>query len=344
MFQNFKDDMTFENNVSPLPSEHPVPGLARPLHIVINKNSGTVLNKGEDWIRDRIDTILSGKTGDIHMVEGKDITGILESLMARNDGDILIGGGDGTIAACAHLFMNQEVDDKEDRDKIAFGVLPLGTMNLLAGDLGVPSDPEEAMTAYHSLKTMQIDVASVNGHYFLCNAAIGMIPEASIAREEVRKSPSLSSWSSLAAAIVGGLDQSMRRSMRITINNRHKKIRTNVLVVANNAYTMAPTSASERLKRESLRDGLLAVYSARPRALFAAFRLLARLVTGGWQADPAIHRFHVRQMRVTLEDKTTMLALDGEPIEMQSPLSFEIHPRALNLLIPTGPTSLQKDD
>jgi diacylglycerol kinase family enzyme len=83
----------------------------------------------------------------------------------REDPDLLIViGGDGTILAAAEAFLGT---------KTALAIVPGGTVNQLARDLGIPLDPAGAVAALASGALRAIDVGMVNGRAFLCTSFIG---------------------------------------------------------------------------------------------------------------------------------------------------------------------------
>ncbi|OYW79126.1 MAG: diacylglycerol kinase, partial [Asticcacaulis sp. 32-58-5] len=144
-------------------------------NILINKRSGTVLNMGEPAIESAIET--SGiEVAELCFCEPQDMADTL-TRMAKSEAPLLIGGGDGTIRETAAALVGR---------KKAFGVLPFGTMNLMAKDLGLNS-LQAALKAYADGHEVQaVDAGFVNGELFLCCASIGTMPQASVFREENR--------------------------------------------------------------------------------------------------------------------------------------------------------------
>ena len=145
-------------------------------NILINRKSGTVLNMGEPAIEAAI-TASEIPVAELCMSEPDDMQANLERLSKRPE-RLLIGGGDGTIRETAKYLAAH---------KKAFGVLPFGTMNLLAVDLGFTSLATGAWTPMpgaHCEQTM--DAGFVNGEIFLCCASIGTMPQASVYREARR--------------------------------------------------------------------------------------------------------------------------------------------------------------
>jgi diacylglycerol kinase family enzyme len=82
------------------------------------------------------------------------------------------GGGDGTSGTVAAVLVDTNV---------ALGVLPMGTRNPFAKDLGNPLDRKPAVRTLFTGRIDCVDVAEVNGRVFVNNSSIGIYPQ--IARE-----------------------------------------------------------------------------------------------------------------------------------------------------------------
>ena len=93
---------------------------------------------------------------------------------------VLVAGGDGTANAVAGALVGSAV---------TLGILPLGTLNHLAKDLGIPLTLEEAIdTAVHG-EELLIDVGMVNGRAFLNNSSLGIYPHLVRHRDRQRQHP-----------------------------------------------------------------------------------------------------------------------------------------------------------
>lgn len=80
---------------------------------------------------------------------------------------VIVGGGDGTLSESVDHFLGKDT---------VFAFLPLGTANSFARTLGVPLDLEGATDVVARGEPRRIDLASINGDYFLNNAALGLAP------------------------------------------------------------------------------------------------------------------------------------------------------------------------
>src|SRR5205085_4914339 len=96
-----------------------------------------------------------------------DIRAITRRAIADGVETIVAAGGDGTINAVA-----AEVADSGR----TLGVLPLGTLNHFAKDLGIPLDLERAVQVITRGRVAPVDVAEVNGRVFVNNSSLGIYP------------------------------------------------------------------------------------------------------------------------------------------------------------------------
>jgi diacylglycerol kinase family enzyme len=171
-------------------------------------------------------------------------------------------------------------------------VVPLGTRNHFARDLGLdPGDPVAALDGFDAPER-RVDVGRVNGRVFLNNVSLGAYAAA------VHEEGSLMRW----------LLRFRRSPLRLGIDGDERKVL--VLLVGNNDYDAAG-------RRERLDAGTLSAYALE----HAPFLRLHRETTLG-------ARFVVRARRAWVR-----AAIDGEPVELDSPLRFELEPRALRVRV-----------
>jgi diacylglycerol kinase family enzyme len=235
---------------------------------------------------------------------------------------VAAGGGDGTINAVASVMVDSGVP---------FGVLPLGTLNHFAKDLGIPLDVEAAVRNLATGMPVKVDVGEVNGRIFLNNSSLGLYPDIVRDREKQQRRLGRGKWPAAAWAALAALRRYPFLSMRLDVNGERLARRTPFVFIGNNAYTMEGLSIGERAR---LDEGVLSLYVAqRPTRLgllrFAFDALLGRLgqerdfdvlTAPGFDIDT--HRRHL------------FVATDGEVTEMSPPLRYRMRPGALTVLVP----------
>ena len=293
--------------------------------ILINKSSGTVLRLGEERVRSLIEERLGGHMVSLELLETKDIISSLQKLADKRPSGVIIGGGDGTAVCAAEILGPAQVP---------FAVLPLGTMNLLAQDLGAAATFEHTVERFEKLVHDEIDVGVVNGRMFLCSAVIGLVPEGAVAREALREEITFDALSDFIGTIKRGLTGDLKNRLYLKSRPEDKAfpIETTSLIISNNSFMQNPVDADKRFLRPTLVDGKLAVYSAAPRDIMDGLKIALRLWQGDWQEHESIRSFETSQLIVETEDKNILVSLDGEPLEMQSPLIFTIKPRNIPVM------------
>src|SRR3982751_1503854 len=137
--------------------------------VIVNRAAGLAQAK-----KDELDTELVDLFS-VHGVKARVVhfngTTPLEELAraATDDPDevVVAGGGDGTISSVAGTLVGT--------GKV-LGVLPVGTLNHFAKDLGLPLDLDGAVQAIVRGKVREVDVAEVNGNIFINNSSLGIYP------------------------------------------------------------------------------------------------------------------------------------------------------------------------
>jgi diacylglycerol kinase family enzyme len=199
-----------------------------------------------------------------------------------------VAGGDGSLAAVAAVALERD---------LPFVVVPLGTRNHFARDLGLdPDDPIAALDAFEG-RERRVDVGRVNGRVFLNNVSLGAYA-ATVHEEGAGALAPLTRW----------LLRFRRSPLRLQVDGEERKVL--VLLVGNNEY-------DGRGSRERLDAGTLSAYALEHGRFF---RLRRDTEVGT--------RFvvHARLPRV-------QAAVDGEPDELDSPLRFELERCALRVRI-----------
>ncbi|MBL4803559.1 MAG: diacylglycerol kinase [Alphaproteobacteria bacterium] len=299
--------------------------MADTYNILINQQSGTALAAGQEKIeRWFSDSGLNVKN--LCFAASEDIQEQHSRFLDTNT-PLLIGGGDGTIASIAPACI---------KHKKPFGILPMGTMNLLAKDLGIPDTSQAAIKAYAEnavVKTM--DAGFVNDELFLCNASLGAIPETTKIREGHRSMSETVIAPRLALFVMEHLDEMHHRPYGLHLGKGKKiKIKTPMLVIANNCYEDSGYNRDHSFKRESLNANIMGVYSSQPYTFWDKIRFFLRLSQGGWKKDPIVKEWRSSSVKITSKNETELVALDGENRKLKTPLMFRIEHNGLQVLVP----------
>src|SRR4051794_30612385 len=121
----------------------------RRVAVVINARSGGLLGR-EQAAEEVAERLEAAGLEAILIAEdaAPDLDARLDLALATGAEAIIVGGGDGTISAAAQRLAGTAT---------ALGILPLGTMNMLAKDLGIPLDLTAAAAALAAGTTRVID-------------------------------------------------------------------------------------------------------------------------------------------------------------------------------------------
>lgn len=238
---------------------------------------------------------------------------------------VVAAGGDGTVQQVAACLMGTS---------IPLGVLPLGTMNNVAFNLGIPEDLEQACQILTKGHLRQIDMGLVNGRPFLEVVTIGAATEMAGIGEATRHQGLRGVWQGVMQAV-----QLMKRLRRSAITLTYAGHRTHkyvweVTIVNMPIYGLRFTpAASARMD-----DGFLDVILTRHPSLRSYLWYYVLLLFGKQQPNPQIQWLRVRTLDITSPVRLP-IAMDDYPIGL-TPAHISIIPHALTVMMPAEGTPL----
>jgi diacylglycerol kinase family enzyme len=255
---------------------------------------------------------------------GADITGMVRNAVREGVTGVVAGGGDGTLNGVAQGLCNTEVP---------MAVLPIGTLNHLARDLGVPLDISRAIEAIDHSREVAIDLGQVNGRIFLNNSIIGLYPAYYFARDR-RERRGWRKWRAIASALVSVIRGNPTLRVRLVADGRPLERRTPYILVANNEHRMEGYRLGER---ERLDCGMLWIYVMRPLSRWGMIRLAFSILLGLFDKRNDFEVFAAHSMRVESHRRRLGVALDGDVVRMAMPLEYRSLPGALHVMRPVPP-------
>ncbi len=297
--------------------------MTAPIEIVVNEGSGAA--SGESDIKSEVEKAFAANDLQANIsvaASGEDMMN-LAGKAAESDARIVVaGGGDGTISGVASKIIGT--------DKI-FGILPLGTLNHFSKDLNIPPDLTEAARVIAAGHTKQIDVGEVNGQIFINNSSIGLYPNI-VRRREKQQRLGRGKWSAAFWAAANVLRRYPFLNIKLIIDGKEITRKTPFLFVGNNEYEMDFLNIGTR---KCLDDGKLSVYLLHKTGRAGLLMLAARSLFGVMHRAKDFESLSVENFQIeTRRKKTLLVAYDGEVSQMQSPLCYKIHPKALTVLVP----------
>ena len=237
---------------------------------------------------------------------------------------VVAGGGDGTVSSVAGELIDT---------RVPLGVLPLGTLNHFAKDLGLPLDLEKAVDVIANGCKTSVDAAEVNGRVFINNSSTGIYPDIVVERERLREQ-GRRKWIALAIATGKVLRKYPGVVVRLSTDAGTETFRTPFLFVANNEYQVEGISLGRRAR---LDQGRLYAYVA-PRVHARDLpKLAASAILGRAAGNPSLRAFATTELEVDIRGRRMLrVALDGEVFYMPLPLRYRIRRAALEVMTPAA--------
>jgi diacylglycerol kinase (ATP) len=215
----------------------------------------------------------------------------------------------------------------------ALGVLPTGTVNVWAREMGIPLDRAKASEILVHGQTRRIDLGKVNGRYFLLMVGIGFDGEVTqaVERKPLKRLGVLGYV--LAALWFGPGYLGFPLTLRV---DDAEPVRTRALqIVIGNTQLYGGAFKFTWLARCD--DGLLDLCMVYKRGLFGRFVVLGDFV---WRHER--RRLWVRYntfKKVVIETKEPVaIQIDGDPAG-HTPVTFEVAPGALKVIVPQDVSS-----
>ena len=306
--------------------------------LVMNGSAGSVAGADPEERLKTLAAELQKATGhppvEATTAKGKDLAQAVEHAAAGAADVVVIAGGDGTVSYAAPILRKH--------GKI-LAIVPLGTYNLLARDLEIPLETEDAIATLASGVVREIDVATVNGHMFLCQSGFGLFSGVAYARQKFRKKSMLGKWAQSAMAFADAAWRLRRVGITVRADGVKHRFRTLAMLVAINTYHRNP---GKMLQRDRLDGGKFALYSVRYRTVAGLILFAVKLVLGRWHKDERLDILASRHLVVTSRRRRNRtlrrrlaITADGELLFMNTPITYEILPRALKILAPAPPPS-----
>jgi diacylglycerol kinase family enzyme len=257
--------------------------------------------------------------------DGPELAALAERAAHGDAEHVVAGGGDGTINAVATAII--------DSGK-TLGVLPLGTMNHFAKDLGIPLDLDAAVGTVVAGHATRVDVGDVNGRVFLNNSSLGLYPRVIQARRRQQRL-GWHKWPAYLWAAIGVLRRYPFLDVRLSVGGTEVGGRTPFVFVGNNAYDMERFTVGSRA---CLDGGTLSLYTTSHAGRLGLISLALRALLGGLRQDRDFLACSATDVWVGTRRTRLRVALDGEVTIMEPPLHYRIRPGALRVLVPVPAT------
>jgi diacylglycerol kinase (ATP) len=260
-----------------------------------------------------------GETADIFVTErvghARDLA---LAAIRRGTTRIVVWGGDGTVNEVASVLAFGSVP---------MGIVPAGSGNGLAWELGVPSDATLALERALGGSLRTIDVGEIEGRYFVNVAGIGF--DAYVATRFAAASNRRRGFATYVWLTARSLLDFQTEEYRVTADGECRAMRALLVVLANgtefgNHIPIAP--------RARVDDGMLDLVVVTERGRLHTIGQMPRLLAGRIERSPLWSSRQARE--VTVEGHRPLLFhVDGEPVQGGTRLVARVHARALRVCV-----------
>lgn len=295
--------------------------------IVLNRGSGSA---EKDEVRRTIEAELmavSRRHRFVPVAKGGIVQACQQAarLAAEHGGILVAAGGDGTINCAAQAALGQDCP---------LGLIPQGTFNLFARQLGLPLEAAEATRAVLRAQPEPVQVGLVNQRVFLVNASVGLYPKLLADREAVKQKLGRRRWIAMLSALKSLLEWRLRLVLDAELDGELRQLRTASVFLCNNRLQLQRLGMDEALV-EQVGEGRLACLLLPPLGVWSKLRMAVAAVLGRLGAEREVQSLALRSLGVAARSARRLkVATDGEVQWMQLPLRFTVAPRPLRVMLP----------
>lgn len=259
---------------------------------------------------------------EVRQVSGSELEAALDEVAASEAELLVAAGGDGTISTAA---------GKMWRANKVLGVLPAGTVNLVARSLKIPLELEEAARALAEGDVLEADIATANGTPFMHQFSVGLQTELVKEREQLTYGSRFGKMLASFRAALAAISRPPRFEVGVDLGQGSQTRVLSGLAISNNPYGEGHLPYADRLDQ-----GILGIYSAAPLTMGAAARLTTDLMMGSWRANDDFKEDTAEGVVLEFSGRRrpSQAVLDGELIPLEERIEITLHRKALRILRP----------
>jgi diacylglycerol kinase family enzyme len=281
-----------------------------------------ILNVKGGSAEDARKVLESSDAVEVHAVEPGAIASTINEVVGAGNDRVLVSGGDGTIATAAAALLETPAE---------LAILPGGTLNHFARDLGISTDAKEALELAVEGASRGVDIGLVNGRVFLNTSSVGAYVRFVRIRERLERRFGYRAASAFAALRL--LFQWTTYAVELEVEGEPRIYRTPLVFIGVGERELQVPTLGSRVK-DGKRGLHVIVVRGRSRARLFAITLAA--VARGVEAvarTPELDAYLVDRCRISVR-RPTRVALDGELESMQTTLEYELRRDALHVVCP----------
>ena len=254
------------------------------------------------------------------LAKGLDLEQLARDAIAGGADCLGMAGGDGSQALVASIAIEHD---------IPFVCVTAGTRNHFALDLGLDrEDPRGSMDAFRDAVQRRIDYAMVGDRLFVNNVSLGVY--ATIVQQDSYRDAKRETSRTLLPEMLGSTAEPF--DLQFTTPDGTEVDGAFLIMVSNNPYVLGPSV--DVSQRRSLETGTLGVFAVNAASGAEAARLMAASAVGLRALAPGWHEFTCESFEVRSRSGSAFAGVDGEALDLPTPLRFSIHASGLRVLVP----------
>lgn len=303
---------------------------ALPITVLMNAGSGSG-DKAD--ARAAITEAIAGTGRELEILVARrprDIPDLARRAAERRACILAAAGGDGTLNAVAAVAWERG---------LPLGVIPLGTFNYFARDLGIPLAPGDAARVLAAGVPRRVAAGFVNGHIFLNNASFGLYRRLIEERETHKQRFGRNRLVALYSALTTLLHRHRSYLLHLEINGQPASFSTLSVFFGRNALQLERLGLDEAL---CVARGELAILAVRDVGRLSMLGLMLRGAVGLLESatdlrQSCARRVEVKQVELAGRGRRLKVAIDGEIVQCPLPLVIESIAGAVEVMVPAEP-------
>lgn len=289
---------------------------------------GAASRSGTDWL-ERQDPARTALYGGFAAVDGDDWSGAVQAAVAQGAECVAVAGGDGTLRRAVRAVVDSGA---------VLGIIPTGTGNAVATELGIPSDPDQALLSLSVPgEVKQVDLGEVEGLPFVNVVTLGLT---SLVARELRDQPKdvMGKWAYLPA-LVSAFQKVKPLAVTVEAGDERYEGRALQVVVSvtrnhGGPFATTPTAAHD--------DGLLSTYVVTAEGRAGLLLYATALMVGRHTALTTVWTAESPEVVVTPSIPRTFV-VDGDRMSFDS-VRAKALPRVVRVFTPASESLLAADE
>ncbi|MGE5679267.1 MAG: diacylglycerol/lipid kinase family protein [Bacillota bacterium] len=290
--------------------------------LILNKNAGTSSDEKDNV--DNLKSIFSSYNikAETFFPEGEEIKKTVKELINEDFDIVAAAGGDGTLNSVASVLAGTNMP---------MGIIPMGTLNHFAKDLGIPLSAEDAIRLIAEGVPQKVDIGEVNGNIFINNSSVGLYPKAVKLRDQHIEQLGRGKWFSMILAFLSVFTRFPLFDIKLETDDGTIVRRTPFVFIGNNEYKLDLFNLGTR---ETVTGGKLSLYTAHCKGRWSMLKIAILALLNRLDQHKNFDLQFVDKIRLETRRNIVEVSVDGEVLHLKPPLHYQIRPLNLSVILP----------